>query len=99
MVCSERGFLVLQTLVIGLCDNLEQWKVEEGAMPRLCRLKIECCRELKTIPDGLRFITTLQELEIKGMRKSFKDRLDEGGLDFDKVKHVPSIVFQNCDTE
>ena len=92
MACSERGFLVLQTLVIGFCDNLEQWRVEEGAMPSLCRLKIEYCKELKTIPDGLRFVTTLQELEIKGMRKSLKDRLDEGGLDFDEVQHVSSYL-------
>ena len=99
MVCSERGFLVLQTLVIGLCDNLEQWRVEEGAMPSLCRLKIEYCRELKTIPDGLRFITTLRELEIYNMPKSFKDRLVEGGQDFDKVKHVRSREFQFCDGE
>ena len=63
-------------------------------MPNLHRLKIENCSRLKTIPNGLRFIRTLQELEIKSMPKSFKDMLDEG-LDFDKVKHVPSLVFQD----
>ncbi|KAL4616017.1 hypothetical protein ACB092_07G169100 [Castanea dentata] len=99
MVCSERGFPLLQSLLLLGLFSLEEWRVEEGAMPSLCHLIIDRCFDLKTIPDGLRFVTTLRELEIRFMPKSFKDRLDEGGLDFDKVKHVPSLVFQNCDWE
>jgi hypothetical protein len=66
-------------------------------MPSLCRLQIESCPSLRRIPDGLRFVTTLQELEIKDMPKTFKDRVDKGGEDFCKVQHVPSLVFQHCD--
>ncbi|KAM4089100.1 hypothetical protein ACB094_07G123600 [Castanea mollissima] len=97
MVCTERGFPLLQSLLLSGLVYLEEWRVEEGAMPSLCRLEIERCSLLKMIPDGLRFVTTLQELEIKDMPKSLKDRLNEGGPDFDKVKHVPSLVFQRCD--
>ena len=97
MVCSERGFPQLQSLVLSYLYKLEEWKVEEGAMPSLCHLQIEYCHKLKTIPDGLRFITTLQELEIKYMPKTFKDRVDKGGEDFCKVQHVPSLLFQHCD--
>ncbi|GMY05536.1 putative disease resistance protein At1g50180 [Fagus crenata] len=97
MVCSERGFPQLQSLVLSELCFLEEWRVEEGAMPSLCRLQIENCYELKTIPDGLRFVTTLQELEIKRMPKTFKDRVNKGGEDFCKVQHVPSLVFQHCD--
>ena len=92
MVCSERGFPLLQSLLLSNLYYLEKWRVEEGAMPSLCRLEIEFCCRLKMVPNGLRFITTLQELEIKQMT-SFKDRLNEGGPDFDKVKHVRSLVF------
>ena len=88
MVCSERGFPVLQSLFLSKLFQLKEWRVEEGAMPKLCHLEIVCCPRLKTIPDGLRFVTTLQKLEIKSMQKSFKDKLDKGGPDFDKVKHV-----------
>ena len=95
MVCSERGFPLLQSLLLSKMYYLEEWRVEEGAMPSLCRLEIEFCSQLKMVPDGLRFITTLQELEIKEMPKSFEDRLNEGGPDFDKVKHVRSLVFQS----
>ena len=97
MVCSKSGFSQLQSIVLSSLLNLEEWRVEEGAMPSLCRLEIEFCCQLKMVPDGLRFITTLQQLEIKKMSKSFKDRLNEGGPDFDKVKHLPSLVFQRCD--
>uniref|UniRef100_A0A2N9GL59 NB-ARC domain-containing protein n=1 Tax=Fagus sylvatica TaxID=28930 RepID=A0A2N9GL59_FAGSY len=99
MVCSERGFPQLQSLVLSELFNLEEWRVEEGAMPSLCRLRINECDSLRRIPDGLRFVTTLQELEIKSMPKTFKDRVDKGGEDFCKVQHVPSLVFQHCDAE
>ena len=97
MVCSERGFPRLQFLCLYEFYGLEELRVEEGAMPNLQCLEIGHCKVLRTIPDGLRFIRTLKELEIKHMPKSFKDRLDEGGPDFDKVKHVPSLVFLYCD--
>ena len=86
MVCSEGGFPLLQYLLLEKLYYLEEWRVEEGAMPSLCHLEIRGCH-LYTIPDGLRFVTTLQKLKING-----KDRLHE-------VKHVPSLVFENCDGE
>ena len=96
----EKGAMPsLYHLEIGWLGNLKEWRVEEGAMPSLCHLTINSCKKLQTIPDGLRFITTLQELKIKRMPKSFKDRLDNDGPDFDKVKHVRSLVFQDCDRE
>ena len=70
MVCSERGFPLLQSLLLSHLYYLEEWRVEEGDMPSLCCLEIEFYGSLKTIPDGLRFITTLQELKIKRMPKS-----------------------------
>ena len=95
MDCSEGGFPLLQYLFLDHLYYLEEWRVEKGALPNLCQLKINYCNRLKTIPDGLRFVTTLQELKIKSMSKSFTDRLHKGGPDFDKVKHVRSFVFQS----
>ncbi|PPD76233.1 hypothetical protein GOBAR_DD26849 [Gossypium barbadense] len=95
MFCSVQGFPKLESLILGGLENLEEWKMDEGAMPFLQRLEITYCRRLKMLPEGLRFITTLKELKIELMPKAFKDRLEEGGEDFYKVKHVPSIIFQN----
>ncbi|KAK9987894.1 hypothetical protein SO802_028133 [Lithocarpus litseifolius] len=87
MVCSKERFPLLQYLLLKRLYDLEEWRVEEGAMPSLCHLIIDSCYKLKTIPDGLRFVTTLQELKVDD-----EDRLHE-------VKHVPSLVFENCDRE
>uniref|UniRef100_A0A2N9GP00 Disease resistance protein winged helix domain-containing protein n=1 Tax=Fagus sylvatica TaxID=28930 RepID=A0A2N9GP00_FAGSY len=92
MVCSEGGFPQLQSLVLFHLPKLEEWRVEEGATPSLCRLRISECKNLTTIPDGLRFVTTLWELMITGMPKTFKDSVE----DFCKVQHVPSLVFNYC---
>ncbi|KAK8633209.1 hypothetical protein V6N13_014057 [Hibiscus sabdariffa] len=97
MSCSTQGFPKLETLTLYGLLNLEEWKVDDGAMPCLRRLEIKRCRQLKMVPDGLRYITRLQELEIKSMPKMFKENLVEGGEDFGKVRHVPSRIFKDCD--
>lgn len=97
MVCSDKGFPQLKCLF--LCDlpNLEDWKVEEGAMLNLCHLLISNCTTMKMVPDGLRFLTSLQKLEIRSMLKAFKTRLEVGGEDYYKIQHVTSAVFRYCD--
>ncbi|EOY13111.1 Disease resistance protein family [Theobroma cacao] len=95
MVCSAECFPKLDSLTLGWLENLEEWTVDEGAMPTLRHLEIGHCRKLKMLPDGLRFITTLRQLKIEMMPMAFKDKLVEGGEDFFKVQHVPSIIFLN----
>ncbi|GLT70831.1 hypothetical protein SLA2020_428870 [Shorea laevis] len=95
MVCSREGFPQLKTLLLRGLPNLEEWTVEEGAMPSLARLGISDCYKLKMVPEGLMFITTLKELEIRWMTRAFKSLLQEDGEDFYKIQHVPSIVFLN----
>ncbi|KAJ6958813.1 disease resistance protein [Populus alba x Populus x berolinensis] len=59
--------------------------------------EISNCTSLKTVPEGLRFITSLREMEIRSMLKAFRTRLEHGGEDYYKVQHVPSIAFRYCD--
>ncbi|CAL5434949.1 unnamed protein product [Camellia sinensis] len=89
--CDGGGFPKLKSLQLWYLSNLEEWRVEQGAMPCLFRLVIRGSEKLKKIPYGLRFITTLQELEIKRVSEALRDRVREGGVDFYKVQHVPSI--------
>ncbi|KAM1160708.1 hypothetical protein ACFX19_034282 [Malus domestica] len=93
MVCSNQGFPKLKSLLLRGFSKLEDWTMEEGALPSLCRLEISNCTKLKTIPDSLRFVKTLQELEIYGCL--FKINIGSEGEDFYKVQHVPSIVVRN----
>ena len=92
MVCSKGGFPQLEFLEFILVFQLKEWKVEEGALPSLCHLQINYCRKLRTLPDGLRYVTALKEIKIERMPRKFIARVKEGGEDFYKVKHVPSVV-------
>ncbi|XP_059632225.1 probable disease resistance protein At1g58602 isoform X2 [Cornus florida] len=91
MVCSEEGFPQLKFLRLVRLYNLEEWRVDEGAMPNLFKLQIINCRRLKMVPDGLKFISTLQELNIWRMPHEFVRRLGgvdgEEGEDQYKIQH------------
>ncbi|KAF8369848.1 hypothetical protein HHK36_032126 [Tetracentron sinense] len=94
MISSAQGFPQLELLQLLLISDLQEWRMEEGAMPRLRRLVIHGCHNLKMVPEGLRFLTTLRELEIIGIRV-FEDRLRPGGADYYKVQHISSITLSN----
>ncbi|KAF7127662.1 hypothetical protein RHSIM_Rhsim11G0185400 [Rhododendron simsii] len=86
MVCSAGGFPQFIALELRDIDDVEEWRVERGAMPSLLDLTIWGCKKLKEIPDGLRFVTTLRKLVTFDASQQLKDRLREGGL-----QHVHSI--------
>ncbi|RXI09068.1 hypothetical protein DVH24_023212 [Malus domestica] len=71
----------------------EAREVEKGAMPSLSRLHIERCSPSFTVPDGLRYVTTLKELTIKGVTRGFGSRLEGGGVEFYKIQHVKSVLI------
>lgn len=75
MLCTAEGFPQLKELQIDGFPNLEEWKIEEQAMPRLERLKISSCSALKTLPEGLQQVTTLKELELDDMSEELKSRI------------------------
>lgn len=56
MVCSHDRFPSLQYLVLPDFPNLEEWQVEEGAMPSLKGLKIRECEMLKMVSEGVKCI-------------------------------------------
>ncbi|KAK3032785.1 hypothetical protein RJ639_035888 [Escallonia herrerae] len=97
MLCSANGFPQLEFLELYNLDQLEDWRVEGGAMQRLRGLYISFCPELKMIPEGLKSVTTLRELTFGTMRKELLSRVrmtqEKEGEDFYKVKHIPSITF------
>ncbi|XP_012844197.1 PREDICTED: putative disease resistance protein At1g50180 [Erythranthe guttata] len=95
--CLATSFPQLKFLNLHCLSNLERWVVDKGAMPNLSRLQISLCERLEMIPHGLRYITSLQELNSVFMPKEFNDRLrvvnDEPREDYRKVCHVPSITL------
>lgn len=95
--CSSQGFPCLTILELQGLTDLEDWKIEEGAMPNLYCLKIDECINLRMIPEGIKFIASLRELVIVNMPDVFKCRVqkvqEEGGEDIYKVGHIPSITI------
>ncbi|BBN67406.1 Disease resistance protein CC-NBS-LRR class family [Prunus dulcis] len=94
LVCSSGGFLRLETLSLEDLKTLEEWRIEEGAMPSLLQLGIRCCYRLKTVPHGLIYITSLRDFTIGRMPRTFYSRLQEGGEDFHIVRRVPCLSQQ-----
>ncbi|CDO99133.1 unnamed protein product [Coffea canephora] len=99
MISDANAFPKLVSLGIIDIRNLEKWVVAEGSMPNLSDLRIEGCEELEMIPDGLRFIRTLRELEIEMHEEFIVQRIrgidGRGGPDRDKICHVPVIKIQS----
>ncbi|KAK6946328.1 NB-ARC [Dillenia turbinata] len=107
MTGSANGFPQLQHLEIEYLTELEEWSLEEGAMPHLKHLRIWECSKLRMIPEGLKFITTLQELKIQSMPRRFERRVRKvdsrrdgeatsnphqgEGADYYKIRHIPIL--------
>ncbi|XP_073028305.1 putative disease resistance protein At1g50180 isoform X2 [Primulina eburnea] len=91
MVCGSKGFPQLNYLTLMGLENLEGWRVEEGAMPNLSELDIIFCSKLKMIPQGIIFMTSITKLTIGGMPYNFMDRLRREGEDYHKISHIPFI--------
>ncbi|XWS07708.1 hypothetical protein CRYUN_Cryun41cG0013100 [Craigia yunnanensis] len=95
LICSANGFLQLDSLVIDGLRGLEEREIEEGAMPHLRSLHLEYLLNLRMFPEGLRYVTTLQEMIVCQMKRSLVERIEvidgREGEDFSEVSHIPSI--------
>ncbi|KAA3481885.1 putative disease resistance RPP8-like protein 2 [Gossypium australe] len=94
MICSANSFHQLHSFYINKATNLEEWEIQEGAMPRLRILSLSFNFKLEMLP-GLRYITTLKKLMLRRMPSSLIKRIEvigeKEGEDFYKVRHIPSI--------
>ncbi|KAM7485965.1 hypothetical protein LguiA_001974 [Lonicera macranthoides] len=89
MVCSAGGFPQLRILFLSYLMKLENWRVDEGALPLLSSLRIDGCKEMKSLLEGLKFLTKLERLEIWSMPKAFGDKVR--GEDSYIIRHVLSV--------
>ncbi|XP_048604307.1 probable disease resistance protein RXW24L [Brassica napus] len=92
MECSRDGFPQLQKLEFRGLEEWEEWIVKEGSMPLLHTLRIDDCRKLKELPDGLQIITNLEDLIVCNMGDEFNLRLSEGYL----PSHLTTISLSGC---
>ncbi|GAB4837772.1 hypothetical protein Ancab_039629 [Ancistrocladus abbreviatus] len=92
ITCDVASFPQLKRLSLISLDNLEEWRVEEGAMPRLDQLEISDCRKFKRLPEELKSICSLQNLGLSFMPRSFCHRLFRQG---DKTAYQYRAGFAN----
>ncbi|GAB4837779.1 hypothetical protein Ancab_039631 [Ancistrocladus abbreviatus] len=92
MTCNVASFPQLEELNLECLNTLEEWRVEEGAMPRLKQLSITKCPKLKKLPEELKSICSLQNLELRLMPRSFCHRLFRQG---DKTDYEYRAGFAN----
>ena len=60
-------------------------------MPNLESLYIGSCMELKTVPLGIEYLRTLQELNLESVSMELENRIDNE--DFPKVQHIPELYI------
>ncbi|MCL7024549.1 hypothetical protein MKW94_014275 [Papaver nudicaule] len=75
MVCSEGGFVSLQTLRLVSLENVQQWIVKEGALVKLAYLEILLCEKMKTFP--VKQLISLQKLTVNGTHYTTNQWLEE----------------------
>ncbi|RHN56515.1 putative P-loop containing nucleoside triphosphate hydrolase, leucine-rich repeat domain, L [Medicago truncatula] len=89
---NEPFSLVMEHLIISSCDELESLPKEiwEG-LQSLRTLDICRCKELRCLPEGIRHLTSLELLTIRGC-PTLEERCKEGtGEDWYKISHIPIL--------
>ncbi|OMO52241.1 hypothetical protein COLO4_37320 [Corchorus olitorius] len=94
MAISVSGFPQLEVLELVSLESLEDLNLEEGAMLRLKNFRIIKCEKLKMLPEEMRSLTALRELDIEAMPRSFVNRIR--GEDFYKVRHQFAQFGAGC---
>lgn len=93
-----QSFPCLQTLYIFGAPQLNHIEIEDGALGILVKLALSDCRELKHLPHGIEYITTLEELFLGDTAEELIEKLrqeresDEHNEEHMKIKHIRKVV-------
>ncbi|XP_008244610.1 PREDICTED: disease resistance protein RPM1-like [Prunus mume] len=90
-LCFSGGFAKLTRLRLSTCPLLNKITIEKGVMSNLQTLWFDNCPELNTMPQGLQYLTELKVLTLGLVSKELMDSIREGGVDHEKVQHIPEI--------
>ncbi|XXG48932.1 hypothetical protein AAC387_Pa02g3252 [Persea americana] len=94
-LCFRHGcFLKLETLAISDIPKLNLIKIENGSMTCIKALYLQKCPELKRIPEGMQYLTSLQELYLIDMSEELIQRI-KAGDERVNLLHIPFIGQYN----
>ncbi|TVU19623.1 hypothetical protein EJB05_35783, partial [Eragrostis curvula] len=91
-------FPKLKSLQLADMGHLNRIKIEEGTMVSLYLLKFAGLGNLKAVPEGIKYIKTLDKMLLTDMSKEFIERLQRS--DNHIVQHIPNIhSFYSSDSQ
>lgn len=91
---EEGAFKKLKLLVLRELHGLKVLEIDEGALPLLEELRIGPSPLLKEVPFGIQHLRNLKVLANYSMPSEFVLSMQpDGGSDYRKVEHVPSVLF------
>lgn len=86
--CELDSFPQLNELYLENFPNLKVWMIRKGAMTCLKKLEIKSCISFSKFPQGLKFVTSLQQLDFFGVPQEFEEKAIELGW-FQKRANLP----------
>ncbi|XP_058084900.1 disease resistance protein RPM1-like [Magnolia sinica] len=94
-LCFRDGrFTKLRSLYLRDMNQLNHIVIEKGTLASIEEIILVNCGGLKTLPEGIEYLTGLQELRLVGMPMELTDKLklkDGSEEDRRKVGHIPII--------
>ncbi|KAF2286057.1 hypothetical protein GH714_009986 [Hevea brasiliensis] len=87
-------FQKLKLLYLNSLIPLKVLIIDEGSLPLLEELGIGPCPNLKEVPSSVYFLRNLKTLKFVDIKREFAiGMLPDGGPDYWKVKHIPTVFF------
>ncbi|WJX63537.1 hypothetical protein P8452_48408 [Trifolium repens] len=91
---NEPFNLALEHLCINRCGELESLPEQLWEGPLSLRtIDIVQCEGLRSLPEGIRQLTSLQVLTIHGCSTLKKRCEEQTGEDWDKIAHIPKLLI------
>jgi disease resistance protein RPM1 len=101
---SESSFPRLQRLGIFSATQLNQVQIEEGALENLEELRFNNCPNLECIPQGIEYLTAIEELYLENIAEELVEKLikQESGVDefneeLAKISHIKLIFVMSTE--
>ncbi|XP_020522659.1 putative disease resistance protein At1g58400 [Amborella trichopoda] len=95
---NAEGFPKLQYLLLSKLTDLREWgEVEKGALPNLHGVRMFIYKNLKALPEGFQYLSSLQTLQLDFMSDEFVNRLKNE--DHYKVQHMPVVRHDYYEVE
>ncbi|CAO2141157.1 unnamed protein product [Urochloa humidicola] len=92
---SEPSFPTLQKLGIWGAPQLNKVEIEEGGLKKLVKLWFLDCPELKHLPHGIEYLTSLEDLYLYDTAQELIQKLQQEGKEcnelHEKIRHIRRV--------